>query len=226
MRPVLIADGHHRYETALAYRDLMRMKTRGKSGDGAFEFTMMFFASMDSDGLIVFPTHRVVHSLDSLDVPDFLRDLAKHFAVEQQNTLDDLQKSLTRASMHAFGLIHREQFHLLRLREGTDPGVLIADSTPAEVRELDVTLLHSYIFEGLLHLSRDAQERKLNLDYVKTASEAAAAVRSGRAQLGFLMNPTRLEQIRRVSRAGYTMPQKSTFFYPKLVSGLIMNPLD
>jgi uncharacterized protein (DUF1015 family) len=225
-RPVLIADGHHRYETALAYRDLMRIKSNTHSGEEPFEFTMMFFAGMDTDGLIVFPTHRLVHGLDRFALPEFLKNLERDFSIAHHDRVESLLSGLTAADRHSFGLVSPEAFHLLRLREGAGLAALTGEEIPAEVRELDVTLLHSYIFERVLHINRDAQERKLNLDYVRTPEEVVDAVRNGRAQAGFLMNPTRLEQIRRVTRAGFTMPQKSTFFYPKLVSGLVINPLD
>lgn len=225
-RTVLIADGHHRYETALAYRDLMRIKTAGNSGDEPFNYTMMFFSSMDEKGLVVFPTHRLVHSLALFDSSALLAKLAVHFETSEVSSRFLLVESLMRRKEYAFGLIVPGRYYLLALRHSAALRSIIGEDVPPEVRELDVTLLHSHILENLLSISRESQERKENLEYVKNADDADAEVQSGRAQLAFLMNPTRLEQIRRVSRAGHTMPQKSTFFYPKLLSGLLLYPLE
>ncbi len=225
-KTALIADGHHRYETALAYRDMMRMKAKTHTGQEHYEYTMMFFASMDADGLRVFSTHRVVHSLPFFDADDFLAQIRQNFHVEHRKSVEELVDSIAMVRDYSYGIITPNGLYSLRLKDGVNLAELTGSSIPPEVRELDVTLLHSYILERLLGIDRDAQEKKLNLDYLRTAGEVNEAVNAGRAQIGFLLNPTRLEQIRRVTRAGHTMPQKSTFFYPKLVSGLLMNPLD
>ena len=223
---VLIADGHHRYETALAYRDLMRIKSGDRTGTAAFDYTMMFFSSMDDPGLVVFPTHRLVHSLDSADAGNLLERVRESFEVTQAASLEDLASMLSSQPEYAFGLIAPGGFHLLKLKGKELLRSLISADTSPEVRELDVTLLHSYLLEEMLGISREAQEKKMNLDYVKTVEEAGNAVAGGSAQFAFLMNPTKLTQIRRVARAGQTMPQKSTFFYPKLLSGLLLYPLE
>jgi len=223
---LLIADGHHRYETALAYRDLMRMKQDDRSGSKPYDFTMMFCSSMDDRGLAVFPTHRIVHGLPELDVAHLLTQLKQHFEVTPVDSLSGLTGKLSAAGNYSYGLISSEGKWLLRLKDVGALRSLIGGDVPVEVRELDVSLLHSYMFEQVLGISRDAQERKENLDYARRAEEAEASVLSGRAQMAFLMNATKLGQIRRVAKAGHTMPQKSTFFYPKLLSGLLFHPLE
>lgn len=225
-RTVLIADGHHRYETALAYRDLMRIKTGSGSGDPPFGYTMMFFSSMDERGLVVFPTHRLVHSLPAFDPEALLTKLRDHFEITMFGARDALLDELTVRKEYAFGLMTPASDHLVVLKDRGSLKTIIGGRISPEVRELDVTLLHSYILEDLLNISRDSQERKEHLDYVKNVDDADEAVRSGRAQAAFLMNATKLEQIRRVAKAGHTMPQKSTFFYPKLLSGLLLYPLE
>ena len=225
-RTALIADGHHRYETALAYRDLMRLKAKQHSGNEPYEFTMMFFAGMESEGLTVLPTHRVVQQLQGFQPDTFVERLKHAFEVRKAENVGNVLNSLNTGKGSAFGMLIGQSAYFLRLKDTSTLAALIDDSIPAEVRELDVTILHTYILEDLLGISKDAQERKLNLDYLKTAEEVERAVEAGRAQIGFLLNPTRLEQVRRVTRAGYTMPQKSTFFHPKLVSGLLLNPLE
>ena len=225
-RTVLIADGHHRYETALAYRDLMRIKTGSGSDDAPFSYTMMFFSSMDDRGLVVFPTHRLVHSLDGFDAGALMTGLGEHFDITPYGSRDSLLESLISRREFAYGVIERGGYHLAVLKDRRSLKSVIGSQIPPEVRELDVTLLHSYVLEDLLKISHESQERKEHLEYVKNVEEADEAIQSGRAQLAFLMNATKLEQIRRVAKAGHTMPQKSTFFYPKLLSGLLLYPLE
>jgi uncharacterized protein (DUF1015 family) len=223
---VLIADGHHRYETALAYRDLRRMSGTRNTGEEPYNYTMMFFSNMESEGLVIYPTHRLVHSLEGFDREAFMRAIGTHFIVDRADSLGNLLETVAQSRTQAFGLIEGGGYSSVALRDPRSAHDLLGDSIPPEVRELDVTLLHSYVFERLLGISAAAQEQKTNLEYVKSAEEVLESVRSGRVQLGFLMNPTRIGQVRRVARAGLTMPQKSTYFFPKLVSGLVMNPLE
>jgi uncharacterized protein (DUF1015 family) len=127
---------------------------------------------------------------------------------------------------HAFGVVTNEEQYVIRLKSDDLLPDVVGTEAPPDVRDLDVTLLHSHIITSLLNVSQQAQELKTNLDYVKEPAEAIEAVRSGKALIAFIMNPTRIEQVRNVARAGRTMPQKSTYFYPKLISGLVMNKLD
>jgi len=224
-KSILIADGHHRYETALAYRDFMKLKTTSSTDKQPFNYTMMFFADMDAQGLVILPTHRVVHSLSSFDPREFLDRLKKNFVIRSESSQAAHLQALSAERELSFGVVLEDGFYLIRLKQKELLSQLFGESVPPEIRELDVTLLHSYILEKLLGISVEAQERKSNLEYVKDVDDAVRGVHAG-GQVAFLMNPTRVDQVRRVARAGHTMPQKSTYFYPKLVTGLVMNSLD
>jgi len=127
----------------------------------------------------------------------------------------------------AFGLaVHgRPMPYLLTLKPAFTPHEIIKENLPVEVKTLDVTILHSLILKNLLGISVEAQEQKTNLEYSKDARLAIEQVEKGGAQLAFLMNPTKIEQVREIAKAGHTMPQKSTYFFPKLLSGLVINKL-
>ena len=228
MKPksILIADGHHRYETALTYRDMMRLKTPGYFGEEPFDFVMMFLSSMDEEGLVILPTHRIVHSLPSFDAADLQMRLAKDFTITTVGSAGELSRTLEAHTRHAFGVVTTGSQYVIALKSEHLLASLTDPAVPLEVKEIDVTLLHSHVIGGLLGISPRAQELKQNLDYVKDLEEAFLAVRKQKAQVAFILNPTKMEQLKNVVRAGHTMPQKSTYFYPKLLSGLVMNVLE
>lgn len=226
-KQILIADGHHRYETALAYRAMRKAANPRHTGREPYNFIMMFLTNVEDEGLVIYPTHRVVHSLPSFDPSEFLKRAEEHFIVRSFENEGLLLSALTSSSGPAFAvhLPGDRPCVLLSLKPVLLPDRLIGDEIPAEVKQLDVTILHSVILRDLLGISLSAQEGKHNLEFVRDAAEAVRMVRSGSAQLAFLMNAPNIAQVRAVARAGHTMPQKSTYFYPKLLSGLVMNPL-
>lgn len=227
-KQVLIADGHHRYETALAYRDLNRADNPHHTGNELYNYVMMFFTNIDDEGLVIYPTHRLVHSLPSFDPQSFFKSAEEFFVIREYKTKDDLIWALRSSPVSAFGAAtgERPHYHLLTLKPSQDIRTVIGDSMPDELLMLDATLLHVLLIGRALNISVDAQEQKRNLDYVRHHDEAIEAVHSGRAQIAFIMNPTKIAQVRAVARAGYTMPQKSTFFFPKLVSGIVLHRME
>jgi len=226
-RQALIADGHHRYETALAYREMMRAGNLRHTGEEPYNFVMMFFTNVDDTGLVIYPTHRVVHSLASFDVKDFLDRAAGHFIVREFEQHSALLSALGSSAGPSFVMIAqgRQSGILLSLKPVLPVDEVISDPLPPEVKELDVTILHRLVLRNLLGISLEAQEAKQHIDYIRDASEAVSLVASGTAQLAFLMNATKIQQVRAVANAGHTMPQKSTYFFPKLLSGLVINSL-
>lgn len=224
-KQVLIADGHHRYETALAYRDLMKSQNPHHTGNELYNYVMMFFTNVDDEGLVIYPTHRIVHSLKQFDAKGFLQNIEQHFIVREFNEREALLQALSSSSARSFGLTIQGDslFYLLSLKPTSVVSELVKDQLPQEVKELDVTLLHSVILRDILGISVEAQEQKLNIDYVRDAVDAFDAVHSKKAQLAFVMNPTKIQEVRTIAKADYTMPQKSTYFYPKLLSGLVFN---
>jgi len=226
-RRVLIADGHHRYESAIAYRDLVDREHPGLPASAGHRFIMMTLCSMADPGLVIFPTHRLVHGVQGFRLPVFLEELARYFEVE--TLLEDLRRPAGRAwavsklADHAgksttFLMVSAEdkKGRILTLR---DDASFAGVSLPANVtvRDLDVTALHDVILRHLLGLRSDDQD---HLRYEMDAGEVVSRTLSGEYQLGFLVNPTPMWQVAAVAESGETMPQKSTFFYPKLASGL------
>ncbi len=224
-KQILIADGHHRYETALAYRDLRKKENPDQTGNEPYNYVMMFCTNMYDPGLVIYPTHRVLHGLRNFDGNILLSELKKYYAVEPVDSASELKKKLASIQRYAFCYVYPGSYYLIYLKKPEEAVKLLPAEMPTEVKALDVALLHSHIIGKLLNISVEAQEQKLYLDYIKDFDETVKAVENGRVQAALLMNPTPIDQVRSVAEAGHTMPQKSTYFFPKLVSGLVFNPL-
>ncbi len=230
-KKIYIADGHHRYETMLALRDELRAKFPQRPGRSSIEFGTIFLCNMDDSGLRVFPTHRVLHGLVGFDRKT-LDKAAPFFGIEEAGAAgpDDVatvRAQLAERGQHGptFGLLAGGRLAYLSLRKDAPLQNIRALDGPAVLRELDVSVLHAVVLEVLLGIDRGAQEKQTHLRYVKDTRAALAEAARADTQAVFLMNPTPVAQVRAVSDAGEVMPQKSTFFYPKLASGLVLNPI-
>jgi uncharacterized protein (DUF1015 family) len=226
-KKVYIADGHHRYETMLALRDELRAESGGNPRS-SIEYGTIFLANMDDPGLLVFPTHRVVHGLKDFDRAAVLGKAREFFEVEEAAVSDapSLRAKLAQKGLSApsFAMVTGDRIAFLSLRKDVDLERVPSLRGPAVVRTLDVTLLHALLIEGILGIDREAQAAQTNLRYLKDTGAALSEAKT--AQAVFVMNPTKVHEVKAVADAGEVMPQKSTFFYPKLASGLVLNPLD
>jgi uncharacterized protein (DUF1015 family) len=195
----------------------------------AYDLVMMTFINMESPGLVILPTHRVVHGLESFS-PDMLRDRARsYFSVEEVDPSIDAPR--------AVGIL-REAGHAGTAVLGVTANRAFLFDTPRALassllqglslrqQSLDVVQLHKCLLEGVLGISEDAIRDQKNISYVRDATEALAKVRDGSANVAFLMNPARMRQVRDIAFAGEVLPQKSTDFYPKLLSGLTIYALE
>ena len=191
---------------------------------------MMYFSNLSSPGLAVFPTHRAVFGVPPDRIETLETQLGEFFEVEPVADAETLSARLRdlRGRAHAFGLVAKGEprFRLLVLRDDGVMHRMLRGRVPKVVQTLDVTILHSLILERVLGIDRKAQEEQRNLRYVKGADELVRqVVEDPEIQLGFVMNPTRVEEVKEVALAGERMPQKSTYFFPKQVTGLVMHLL-
>ncbi len=216
---LLIADGHHRYETARVYADEV-------GGEGEHRYVLMLLCSLSDPGLLVFPTHRLLTGLKDdtakqLAIRDVLRS---DFEIEE---LSDVRELEPPAGPVAFG--YMDSFHKQPYRV-TLKDQAIADRAlegmPAPYRRLDTAVLEAVVLRGALGMSEDDISHLNGLDYSKDLDDAIDAVRTGRADAGFFMRATPVEAVREVAETGESMPPKSTYFYPKVPTGLVFNPLS
>jgi len=234
-KKLIIADGHHRYETALNYSKEHAPTTPAKTQSSSShvpqpEFpeaaVMMSFVNMDSDGIVVLPTHRVVHSLTNFDPAAFVAAAEEFFTVSAMPAADatSYMETLGKQQGTAFIAVTRGGDFLLRSKTEVINAAL-AD-LPERQRNLDLSHLHSIVLDKLLGLDAEKVREQTNLRYLRDVSEAVDLVRRGEADVTFLTNPVSMEQLREVAFAGDVMPQKSTDFFPKLLSGLAIYALD
>jgi len=227
---LLIADGHHRYETALAFRD--------ENPDWKpANYRMMAFVNTANVGLVVLPTHRLVKGLVNFDRAHFLSRLRKDFEIRPypghsrpvRAAVISAIREHQRRGKHAFGLILDGGKHYVVLLRSIRAMDDVPDRCEAW-RKLDVAILHHLVLEGALGITADQVEKEAHIEYVQdfpqAINEAAERVRTSDAQACFLLNPTRISEVLEVAQNGERLPQKSTFFYPKVYSGLVFNCLE
>ena len=207
---ILIADGHHRFETALEYRRRMRQKFPALQKEAPFDFVMMALVAFEDEGLLVLPTHRVLRSLESVSRKSLIERLRHAFELQPtpaEKLFSELEKTPSREKVLG-GYFGEEGSFLLRLKE------------PKRIPEskIDALLLNSLILENLAGLSGEKRERQV--EYTRSSEEAIRTVREGKAEAAFLLRSPDLKEIRALADRGEMMPQKTTYFYPKLASGL------
>jgi uncharacterized protein (DUF1015 family) len=220
-RKVFIADGHHRYAVAKAYRDECREK---EGYDGRADHVLMYLTDMsDPDNLTVLATHRVIKRADGIEREDFLSLLGEYFNLTRLHSLDEVinQMDARREKSYVYGLYDGSGFTLLEPMEESALRELIKDK-PESWKDLDVSVLHSSVFDKILGIKAEEGD----VVYVKDPEDAENIVKSGEGKAAFFLNPTKIGQLKAVAEDGEMMPQKSTYFYPKLLTGLVINRFE
>jgi uncharacterized protein (DUF1015 family) len=229
----IIADGHHRYTTGLRYAE--------ESNNPAAGYQMLAFANVLQTGLIVLATHRIVYNLGRFDMKQLLSDLEERFDVVEFGFDSPRSKTQARQEMldrmrtehendkNAFGIYASDDaFYVAVLKDSRAMDTVVPDKSPGW-RTLDVSILHKLILEELLGLDAEKQTQGKNIQYVKDTptaiDDSIDRIDAGKAQVAFFMNPVKIQQLKMVTDAGERMPQKSTYFYPKVYSGLTINKL-
>jgi uncharacterized protein (DUF1015 family) len=227
-KKLLIADGHHRYETALAYRNERRAESGGSDPNAPYEFVMMTLIPLESRGLVILPTHRIVHGLPTFDRERMLEAAGQFFDIDRIDLRTESRSATTLLGQAgengtAFVAVTRQGPYLMRAKKNAVQDAL--GQLPSLQRELDVVQLHRIMLERVLGISEEAVRNQENVRYERDASEAISWVRQG-ANVAFLMNPAKIDQVRDIAFGGEVLPQKSTDFYPKLLSGLAIYALE
>jgi len=219
---VFIADGHHRFEVACDYRRMMRDKASSQfTGQEDYNYIMAYFTNTDSRGLSILPTHRLLKMDEDFDFEAFKLKLKEYFEVEEirDKVKFFLYMEKCGRSEHVIGIAKDKKFWLLRLKNIKTLDKLMPDR-PKEYRSLDAAILNAIVFEGMLGFD---PEQKGVISYKQDTDELIAQVQSDGSYIAFFLNPVKIEQIINVAMAGNRMPPKSTYFYPKLLSGLLIN---
>ncbi len=230
-KPLFIADGHHRYETSLAYRDQMRRENGALGDDVPLDYVMMVCVSMNNPGLVILPAHRLVRNIKDFSSDRILKSLKEYFHVDligKGCRVDDFMPKLNDGrGDHVFVMYtgQEDAYYRLQLSDEKLLDAVFAHDHP-EWKHLDAGILHSAIIHKILGIQSTDVTIKEYVKYVKEETEAVSLVKSGQYQLAFFMRPTRIEQVREIAMMRKVMPPKSTYFYPKLITGIVINSLN
>jgi uncharacterized protein (DUF1015 family) len=234
-KPIFIADGHHRYETALNYRNAFRERYGSGNLHASYEFVMVYLTDMNEPGLTILPTHRLLRNLGDWDCERLVERAKSYFHVERfesENGGELRWKEAIRAgglkkdTTIGFYCKDAACLYLLTAKRDVVSALLEQQGAPAQMTTLDVVVLDQVVLRDLLGLSDQFLANERNICFMHDFAEALDAVKSYRFDAGFFVNHTRIEQVREVASAGLIMPHKSTYFYPKVISGLVINPLS
>ncbi len=226
-KPVYIADGHHRFETALNFRDYVEkegLKEKGVNADSC----LMYFAPSNQDGLIILPTHRGIRG-KKINIDDFLIKIKEYFDYKETN-LEDLLRENKKCGENSasFGFAHSSgRGFILSFKNSANEKNLSEENKDGEklLKNLDVSILQEYILKKALSITQEEINSQKYLVYEKEAKKALEKVKNGDLEAVFFMNPTKMEDVIKIASMNLRMPQKSTFFYPKILTGLAVNPL-
>ncbi len=221
-KKIYIADGHHRYETALEYARLM--KEEGKPG---FDYVLTTLVNIYDEGLVVLPTHRIVGNISGFKLNAFLKRLEEQFEVTKVSgksitEFTDLLREKGKTD-HTFGLYSGKIMYMLKLRSEAEALALLPSDKSKDWKALDVAILDYLILDQMLNIGENERRNQDNLAYTQDENKVVEMIDKKQYQLGFVLNPTKVEEILAVANAQEKMPQKSTYFYPKLITGLIIN---
>ncbi|RJP71238.1 MAG: DUF1015 domain-containing protein [Candidatus Abyssobacteria bacterium SURF_17] len=236
-KSLIIADGHHRYETALIYRHIRRSEGKSSSEDAPYNYVMMLFVNLEGEGVSIYPIHRIIHGLERFEPGQFQRQIEKYFerteypftcanceTVARNFSADMARVGETR---HAFGLyLGGNALELLTSRDDIALREFVERDHCESFRTLDVAIAQAVILQKILGIDTQNLSKEEHVRFTPSSDSALEAVRRGEAQIALLLNPTKPEQVKAVTYEGEKMPQKSTYFYPKLLSGLVMNRFE
>ncbi len=223
-RAVYIADGHHRYDTGVNYRNERAAANPSHTGQEPYNFILTYLANIHDEGLLIFPIHRLVHTLPSFDRAELRAALEEHFTLTDLRDREALKRFLDQApSNYTYGVVTPGSIVGITLK--SDLQTLVDPSRPDALRDLGLVLLHDHILGNLLGISQEAMAKQSNLLYVHDDREVFEMVETGKVQVGFVVKPTTVAQVLAVSETGEVMPQKSTFFYPKIMTGLVFHSI-
>jgi uncharacterized protein (DUF1015 family) len=228
-REAIVADGHHRYETALAYQSERREAEGDPPGDQPYDYVLMCLAAMEDPGLCILPAHRIVRGEEGLDPARLLAALREDFDVTPVSAGVRLSAAAAAAADHMVAIgacFGPEERWVLRLKEASRARRGLSPALEGGLAETDVSVLQNLILEQHLGIDTETVARTERITYTIDEEEACARAASGEGQVAFILNATPIELVWAAAERGLTMPQKSTYFHPKLLSGLVINPLD
>jgi uncharacterized protein (DUF1015 family) len=222
-KQVILADGHHRYEGALAHKNKCLANNPNHTGKEPYNFHMMYLTNTESDDLRILPTHRLVNNIENFNSTKFLIKISEYFHIKPIENPSDINEIIL-GKKNAFGLMIGEDVCKIRLKE--DVWKTIDWNFPDEVRQLDLTVMHYFVFEKVLGIVRDEQLGSDKITFERNFTTCMSKVLKEEAQIALITNEISMDTVKKVCYSGATMPQKSTYFYPKTICGYLFGSID
>lgn len=222
-RQIILADGHHRYEGSLAFKHHRQAENVKHSGAEGYNFHLMYLTNTESDDLRILPTHRLIRNLPLFNEEEVVRKLNDHFIVKPVEDPDTLNEIIY-GKPWAFGILFKDSAYKVRLK----PEALATMTWhfPEEVKKLDLTVLHYFIIEKILGIPGKDQRKSDYIDFDRSFSDCLTKVIREEVQMAIITQEVSIEDVKRVCASGYTMPQKSTYFYPKVICGFLFSSIN
>src|SRR5688572_1512522 len=222
-KSIILADGHHRYEGSLVYMDQQKRKNRNHTGKEGYNFHLMYLTNTEAGDLRILPTHRLIHGIANFNEQEILQKLEQDFIIKPVEDADTLNEIIV-GKQWAFGLLFKENAYKLRLK----PEALstMRWHFPDVVKELDLTVMHYFIIEKVLGIAGKDQRKSENISFDRSFSDCLKKVLKDEAQMAIITNEVSIEDVKKVCHSGATMPQKSTYFYPKVICGFLFSSIN
>lgn len=222
-RTIILADGHHRYEGSLIYKQRCMKANLKHIGTEGYNYHLMYLTNTEADDLRILPTHRLIKGLETFNEDEIIRKISDYFIVKPVDDADTLNDIIV-GKPWAFGLLFKESAYKIILR----PEVLNSMSWPfpEQIKKLDLTVMHYFIIEKTLNIPGKQQRQSENIDFDRSFSDCLKKVIQGDVQMAIITNEVSIEDVKNVCKSGFTMPQKSTFFYPKVIGGFLFTSIQ
>ncbi len=221
-RQVILADGHHRYEGSLVYMDQQKASNPNNTGKEGYNFHLMYLTNTEAGDLRILPTHRLIHRLANFNEDEIIQKLETDFIIKPVEDADTLNEIIV-GKQWAFGLLFKENAYKIRLKPEALSGMKW--NFPKVVKELDLTVMHYFIIEKVLGIAGKDQRKSENISFDRSFSDCLQKVLNKEAQLAIITNEVSIEDVKKVCHSGATMPQKSTYFYPKAICGFLFSSI-
>jgi uncharacterized protein (DUF1015 family) len=221
-KAVILADGHHRYEGSLVYMDQQRASNPNHTGKEGYNFHLMYLTNTEAGDLRILPTHRLIKGLPNFNEEEIIKKLETDFTVKPVEDADTLNEIIV-GKQWAFGLMFKENTYKLRLKP--EALATMRWHFPDVVKELDLTVMHYFIIEKVLGINGKDQRKSENITFDRSFSDCLQKVLKDEAQLAIITNEVSIEDVKKVCHSGATMPQKSTYFYPKVICGFLFSSI-
>ncbi len=222
-KKIILADGHHRYEGSLLHQEKCKAANPNHTGHEGYNFHLMYLTNTESDDLRILPTHRLIRDLANFNEADILEKIGTYFTIKPVEDADTLNEIIV-GKQWAFGLLFKDNAYKIRLK----PEVFeqLSWPFPEVVKKLDLTVMHYFIIEKVFGILGKDQRQSTQIDFDRSFSDCLSKVIQGEAQLAIITNEVSIEDVKQVCASGHTMPQKSTYFYPKVIGGFLFSSID